>query len=432
MIVRDEEKRLGRCLASALPWVGEAIVVDTGSTDGTAALAAAAGARVLHFAWRDDFALARNHALGAATREWVLVLDADEILRVDDPAAWARALTQPATPPTRSPPTPSIATIASTTAASPIGPVMRLFRARRPDMVYRGEIHEQIVAVAERRCETAHARFIHIDHDGHTGAVVAEHRTLERNLRLARLMVALAPRRSLQLVLPRARRCRPLTGSASMGAEGILGVRARARDSSTRSGRPIATRAIWRRCGSTWCGRWCAPGAGARRWRPRRARCATSPTRPTCTSCAASCCSTPATSPPRAASWRTAWRRPPRASSCARIRARSATPPRPSWRSAASSSASSTAPCARSAAPIDSAPAAFHLPRFLLGIVLVSRGAAAEAEPLLAAVVSQRPQDCDARLHWARALLAIGRRGEAESALAPLGADPRVAQLLAA
>ena len=92
MIVRNEEKRLPRCLASAMPWAGETIVVDTGSTDGTIALAERAGARVLHFAWRDDFAAARNHALAAATREWVLVLDADEILRVDDAVAWARAL----------------------------------------------------------------------------------------------------------------------------------------------------------------------------------------------------------------------------------------------------------------------------------------------------------------------------------------------------
>ena len=81
---------------------------------------------------------------------------------------------------------------------------------------------------------------------------------------------------------------------------------------------------------------------------------------------------------------------------------------------------------------VESAPTAYHLPRFLLGILLMSRGAAAEAEPLLAAVVAQRPQDFDARLHWARALLALGRRREAESALAPLGPDPRATQLLAA
>jgi predicted Zn-dependent protease len=79
-----------------------------------------------------------------------------------------------------------------------------------------------------------------------------------------------------------------------------------------------------------------------------------------------------------------------------------------------------------------SAPPAFHLPRLLLGILLISQRAPGEAEPLLASVVAQRPQDLDARLHWARALLALGRRADAEVALAPLAGDPRAAQLLAA
>ncbi len=78
------------------------------------------------------------------------------------------------------------------------------------------------------------------------------------------------------------------------------------------------------------------------------------------------------------------------------------------------------------------APAAYHLPRFLLGVLLVARRAPAEAEPLLRAVVAQKPDDFDARLHWARALLALGRRDEAEAALRPLGGDPRATQLLAA
>jgi tetratricopeptide (TPR) repeat protein len=54
------------------------IVVDTGSTDDTVAVARDAGARVEHFAWIDDFAAARNHAFDQARGEWVMWLDADD------------------------------------------------------------------------------------------------------------------------------------------------------------------------------------------------------------------------------------------------------------------------------------------------------------------------------------------------------------------
>ncbi|HET9597742.1 MAG TPA: glycosyltransferase [Anaeromyxobacteraceae bacterium] len=56
----------------------ELVAVDTGSRDATAAILAAAGARVLHRAWTGDFAAARNHGLAAATADWILVLDPDE------------------------------------------------------------------------------------------------------------------------------------------------------------------------------------------------------------------------------------------------------------------------------------------------------------------------------------------------------------------
>ena len=56
------------------------IVVDTGSTDETAALARECGAAVFPFAWRDDFAAAYNAALDQVTGDWVLCLDADEEL----------------------------------------------------------------------------------------------------------------------------------------------------------------------------------------------------------------------------------------------------------------------------------------------------------------------------------------------------------------
>lgn len=80
MIVRDEATMLPDCLASAREAVDEIIVVDTGSVDETPDIAAAAGATVLHHAWDDDFAAARNESIAAATGDWVLILDADERL----------------------------------------------------------------------------------------------------------------------------------------------------------------------------------------------------------------------------------------------------------------------------------------------------------------------------------------------------------------
>ena len=78
MIARDEARCLARCLDSARPWVDEMLVLDTGSVDATAEIAARCGARVAHFKWGDDFAAARNAALALTDAAWCLVLDADE------------------------------------------------------------------------------------------------------------------------------------------------------------------------------------------------------------------------------------------------------------------------------------------------------------------------------------------------------------------
>ncbi len=84
MIVKNEEKSLARCLASAMPVINELIVVDTGSTDRTVALAEAFGAQLLHHIWNNDYAAARNAGIEAATGNWILVLDADEALAERD------------------------------------------------------------------------------------------------------------------------------------------------------------------------------------------------------------------------------------------------------------------------------------------------------------------------------------------------------------
>ena len=81
MIVKNEQPVLARCLDSVRGLADELIVVDTGSTDQTAQVAARYGARILTFDFGVvDFAAARNHALAHATGRWILVLDADERL----------------------------------------------------------------------------------------------------------------------------------------------------------------------------------------------------------------------------------------------------------------------------------------------------------------------------------------------------------------
>ena len=86
MIVRNEEKTLGRCLRSVDGIADEIVVVDTGSEDQTKAVAAECGARVVDFAWVDDFAAARNHSFEQATMDYILWLDADDVLLPEDRA----------------------------------------------------------------------------------------------------------------------------------------------------------------------------------------------------------------------------------------------------------------------------------------------------------------------------------------------------------
>jgi glycosyltransferase involved in cell wall biosynthesis/Flp pilus assembly protein TadD len=86
MIVRNAEQNLERCLSSARDSVDEIVIADTGSKDSTVAIAQKFGARVVDTAWADDFALARNQALQSVTADWVLSLNADEML---DPHAYA-------------------------------------------------------------------------------------------------------------------------------------------------------------------------------------------------------------------------------------------------------------------------------------------------------------------------------------------------------
>ncbi len=78
VITLNEEDSIGRCIGS-VPFAGEIIVVDSGSTDSTAAVAQSCGAKVLFHEFQ-DFSTQKQWAIEQASGDWVLSLDADEYL----------------------------------------------------------------------------------------------------------------------------------------------------------------------------------------------------------------------------------------------------------------------------------------------------------------------------------------------------------------
>jgi tetratricopeptide (TPR) repeat protein len=84
MIIKNEERWLPQCLEAAKPFVDEIVIVDTGSVDTSVEIAKSFGATVIELPWDHDFATAKNAALEKATKEWILVLDADERIAAED------------------------------------------------------------------------------------------------------------------------------------------------------------------------------------------------------------------------------------------------------------------------------------------------------------------------------------------------------------
>ena len=80
MIVKNEEAHLEKCLLSVKNSVDEIIVVDTGSTDATKEIARRFTHKIFDFIWVDDFSKARNFAFEQATKDYILWLDADDVL----------------------------------------------------------------------------------------------------------------------------------------------------------------------------------------------------------------------------------------------------------------------------------------------------------------------------------------------------------------
>jgi glycosyltransferase involved in cell wall biosynthesis len=191
MIVRDEEQMLARCLAAAAPAVDEIIVVDTGSQDATIEIARSFGAQVIEHQWTDSFAEARNISFDAATGDWLLFLDADEILVAEDAQrlrsltghTWREAFYLVETSYTGN----------AGDGFAVINNALRVFR-NRPQYRFEGRIHEQIAhnlpVYAPGRIQQTSVR---VEHYGYLGAARDSKGKSQRNVELLRAQAAESP-----------------------------------------------------------------------------------------------------------------------------------------------------------------------------------------------------------------------------------------------
>lgn len=180
MIARDEERFIGRALASVDGLADEMVVVDTGSTDRTVEIARSHGARVYEIPWPNDFSKARNRSIAHARGQWILVLDADEEFPPEH-AQRLRALLEHLDAPCAAVQI-SQANVASVDDRRILdsGRTVRIFR-NRPEHRYMSPIHEQIVPNLQGPVLSTD---IFVWHYGFLQEVVQGKNKIERNVRM--------------------------------------------------------------------------------------------------------------------------------------------------------------------------------------------------------------------------------------------------------
>ncbi|MBC7545218.1 MAG: tetratricopeptide repeat protein [Candidatus Sericytochromatia bacterium] len=185
MIVKNEEKLLGKALASVKNVADEMIVLDTGSTDRTVEIALEMGAKVFHFDWTGDFAEARNASLDHCTGDWVLALDGDEELVETSEAALRQLISRPLTarPMIYLPRIINLINDNEADAIEHYGP--RLFQ-RVPEMRWTGRIHEQIhhATLGDAGVDRLRVPDLVLNHYGYNAVLMAEKGKEARNFAL--------------------------------------------------------------------------------------------------------------------------------------------------------------------------------------------------------------------------------------------------------
>lgn len=180
MIVKNEEENLDKCLDSIKGLVDEIIIVDTGSTDNTKEIAFKYTDKIYDFTWCNDFAKARNYSISKATNDWILVLDADEVVKNFDVE--------------------NIRTFCSEVNEKTVGRLKRINEYEdeygikkyiervnrffnKNYFEYEGIIHEQIVLKTKELYKTKNIDLI-IDHIGYSKEVLNRTNKIQRNIEL--------------------------------------------------------------------------------------------------------------------------------------------------------------------------------------------------------------------------------------------------------
>lgn len=181
MIVRNEEHHLPDCLRSASDLFQDMVIVDTGSTDGTRAVAESFGARVFDFPWPDSFGAARNESLRHARGKWIMWLDADDRLDEENRGHLAAVLDNLGDE--RDAYAIKVRSVLNAErSAFRLLDQVRLFR-NLPSIRWDYRIHEQILPAVNRTGGVVRWTNVIVDHVGYVDAS-ARRGKLERNLRL--------------------------------------------------------------------------------------------------------------------------------------------------------------------------------------------------------------------------------------------------------
>ncbi len=184
MIVKNEALHLSNSLKEIAKYFDDIVVVDTGSSDDSKSIARNFTDKVYDFEWISDFSAARNYSLQFAKYDWILVVDADEVINTFDVAVLSELINTHSTQVG----TVEIASIIdnneNTTDVDLIRErISRIFNKKYYEFV--GIIHEQICKkntekTPDRRFDTP----LSFMHNGYTKEIIESKDKIARNITL--------------------------------------------------------------------------------------------------------------------------------------------------------------------------------------------------------------------------------------------------------